>query len=200
MDKFAIMEHYFSILEKTIKRDWDSPALANYKGESFTFQQVATNIEKFHIFFRAAGIKRGDKIALSARNSARWANTFLAITTYGAVAVPILCDFTPNAIANLADHSESVMLFTDAEIFAKMDAGKMPKVKAVINNNDYTLLRCASPEFEEAFRNLNPSFADKYPMGFSRECVCYPKDNDKDICVINYTSGTTSAPKGVMLR
>lgn len=194
------MEHYFSILEKTIKRDWESPALANYKGESFTFQQVATNIEKFHIFFQAAGIKRGDKIALSARNSARWANTFLAITTYGAVAVPILCDFTPDAIANLTNHSEALMLFTDAEIFAKMDPTKMPAVKAVINNNDYTLLRCTSPEVEEAFRNLNTSFTDKYPMGFSRECVCYPKDNDKDICVINYTSGTTSAPKGVMLR
>ena len=194
------MEHYFSILEKTIKRDWEFPALANYKGESFTFQQVATNIEKFHIFFQAAGIKRGDKIALSARNSARWANTFLAITTYGAVAVPILCDFTPDAIANLTNHSEALMLFTDAEIFAKMDPTKMPAVKAVINNNDYTLLRCTSPEVEEAFRNLNTSFTDKYPMGFSRECVCYPKDNDKDICVINYTSGTTSAPKGVMLR
>lgn len=194
------MEHYFSILEKTIKRDWESPALANYKGESFTFQQVATNIEKFHIFFQAAGIKRGDKIALSARNSARWANTFLAITTYGAVAVPILCDFTPDAIANLTNHSEALMLFTDAEIFAKIDPAKMPDVKAVINNNDYTLLRCTSPEIEEAFRNLNTSFTDKYPMGFSRECVCYPKDNDKDICVINYTSGTTSAPKGVMLR
>ena len=194
------MEHYFSILEKTIKRDWESPALANYKGESFTFQQVATNIEKFHIFFQAAGIKRGDKIALSARNSARWANTFLAITTYGAVAVPILCDFTPDAIANLTNHSEALMLFTDAEIFAKIDPTKMPAVKAVINNNDYTLLRCTSPEVEEAFRNLNTSFTDKYPMGFSRECVCYPKDNDKDICVINYTSGTTSAPKGVMLR
>lgn len=194
------MEHYFSILEKTIKRDWESPALANYKGESFTFQQVATNIEKFHIFFQAAGIKRGDKIALSARNSARWANTFLAITTYGAVVVPILCDFTPDAIANLTNHSEALMLFTDAEIFAKMDPTKMPAVKAVINNNDYTLLRCTSPEVEEAFRNLNTSFTDKYPMGFSRECVCYPKDNDKDICVINYTSGTTSAPKGVMLR
>lgn len=194
------MEHYFSILEKTIKRDWESPALANYKGESFTFQQVATNIEKFHIFFQAAGIKRGDKIALSARNSARWANTFLAITTYGAVVVPILCDFTPDAIANLTNHSEALMLFTDAEIFAKMDPTKMPAVKAVINNNDYTLLRCTSPEVEEAFRNLNTSFTDKHPMGFSRECVCYPKDNDKDICVINYTSGTTSAPKGVMLR
>ena len=194
------MEHYFSILEKTIKRDWEFPALANYKGESFTFQQVATNIEKFHIFFQAAGIKRGDKIALSARNSARWANTFLAITTYGAVVVPILCDFTPDAIANLTNHSEALMLFTDAEIFAKMDPAKMPDVKAVINNNDYTLLRCTSPEIEEAFRNLNTSFTDKYPMGFSRECVCYPKDNDKDICVINYTSGTTSAPKGVMLR
>ena len=194
------MEHYFSILETTIKRDWELPALANYRGEIFTFKDVATNIEKFHIFFRAAGIRKGDKIALSARNSARWANTFLAISTYGAIVVPILSDFTAEAIANLTDHSEALMLFTDAEIFAKMDLAKMPAVKAVVNNNDYTLLYSTEPSIAEAFSNMDAKFAESYPDGLDKESICYPKDNAKDISVINYTSGTTSAPKGVMLR
>ena len=110
------MEHYFSILEQTIKRDWDRPALCNYKGETISYGKMAENIEKFHLFFQAAGIKKGDKIALSAKNTARWANTFLAINTYETVVVPILSDFTPEAIGHLTDHSEALILFTDKEI------------------------------------------------------------------------------------
>ena len=194
------MEHYFSILEQTIKRDWEKPALCNYKGETFSFCQMAENIEKFHIFFKEAGIKKGNKIALSAKNTARWANTFLAINTYEAVVVPILSDFTPEAICNLTKHSEARILFTDKEIWEKMDIALMPDVIAVVDNSDYTLLYCANPDVQAAFDNIDANFSKKFPMGFSRENVCYPKDNQKDLSIINYTSGTTSAPKGVMLR
>ncbi|MBO4843664.1 MAG: AMP-binding protein [Bacteroidales bacterium] len=194
------MEHYFSILEQTIKRDWDRPALCNYRGETFSFCQMAENIEKFHIFFKEAGIKKGEKIALSAKNTARWANTFLAINTYETVVVPILSDFTPEAVCHLTDHSEARILFTDKEIWEKMDIALMPKVIAVVDNSDYTLLYCANKDVQAAFDNIDANFKKKYPLGFSRENVCYPKDNQKDISIINYTSGTTSAPKGVMLR
>ena len=194
------MEHYFSILEQTIKRDWDRPALCNYRGETFSFCQMAENIEKFHIFFKEAGIKKGEKIALSAKNTARWANTFLAINTYETVVVPILSDFTPEAICHLTDHSEARILFTDKEIWEKMDIALMPKVIAVVDNSDYTLLYCANKDVQASFDNIDANFKKKYPLGFSRENVCYPKDNQKDISIINYTSGTTSAPKGVMLR
>ena len=194
------MEHYFSILEQTIKRDWEKPALCNYKGETFSFCKMAENIEKFHIFFKEAGIVKGNKIALSAKNTARWANTFLAINTYEAVVVPILSDFTPEAICNLTNHSEARILFTDKDIWEKMDLALMPNVIAVVDNSDYTLLYCANADVQAAFDNIDANFNKKFPMGFSRENVCYPKDNQKDISIINYTSGTTSAPKGVMLR
>lgn len=194
------MEHYFSILEQTIKRDWDRPALCNYKGETISFCQMAENIEKFHLFFQEAGIKKGEKIALSAKNTARWANTFLAINTYETVVVPILSDFTPEAICNLTNHSEARILFTDKEIWEKMDLALMPNILAVVDNSDYTLLYCANKDVQTAFDNIDANFKKKYPLGFSRENVCYPKDNQKDLSIINYTSGTTSAPKGVMLR
>ena len=194
------MEHYFSILEQTIKRDWEKPALCNYKGETFSFCKMAENIEKFHIFFKEAGIVKGNKIALSAKNTARWANTFLAINTYEAVVVPILSDFTPEAICNLTNHSEARILFTDKEIWEKMDLALMPNIIAVVDNSDYTLLYCANADVQAAFDNIDANFNKKFPMGFSRENVCYPKDNQKDLSIINYTSGTTSAPKGVMLR
>lgn len=192
--------HYFSRLETAVKSYWDKPALCNYNGESFTYCELATNVEKFHIFFEKAGIAKGDHIALCAKNSARWALSFLAANTYGAVVVPILCDFLPESINNLVDHSESGVLFTDPDIWAKLDISLMPKVKAVVSVSDFTLLHAADDRIKSAFETLPEAFSAKFPMGFSRENVCYPKDNAKDICVINYTSGTTSAPKGVMLR
>lgn len=194
------MKHYFTRLQEVMRAHWDSPALSNYKGESFTFGEVATHIEKFHIFFESAGIKKGDKIALCAKNSARWAVSFLAVNTYGAVVVPILADFHPESINALTDHSESKILITDADMWKKLDIGKMPLLKGVISAGDFTLLYCSDPALKKSMDNLHETFQAKYPMGFTRENVSYPTDNDKEIALINYTSGTTSAPKGVMIR
>ena len=194
------MEHYFSKLERSIKDFWDKTALANYKGESFTFEETAVNIEKFHIFFESIGIKKGDKIALCAKNSARWAVSFLSVNTYEAVVVPILSDFTYDSISHLVDFSESAVLFTDTDMFKHMDVAVMPSVRAVVSVSDFTLLYSADDTVKEAFDNIPNTFASKYPLGFGRENVSYPVDNMSDVCVINYTSGTTSAPKGVMIR
>lgn len=194
------MEHYLSKLERTVKEFWDLQALRNYRGESFTFGELATNIAKFHILFEKAGVRKGDKIALCAKNSARWAVSFLSINTYEAVVVPILNDFLPSSVAHLTDHSNSVMLFTDPEIWAKIDPAATPKLRAVISCVDFTLLYSADEAVKTAFEGINEAFTAKYPMGYSRENVSYPTSNLKDLAVINYTSGTTSAPKGVMLR
>ncbi len=194
------MTHYFTRLTEAIRANWESPALCNYKGDEFTFQQVATLIAKFHICFEEGGVKKGDKIALCAKNSAKWGISFLAINTYEAVAVPILADFTPDSINSLVDHSESVILFTNTDIWKKLDKDAMPRIKAVLSVDDFTLLYCTDEKIKAAMDDLQAAFEKKYPLGFTRENVNYPTDNAKDLAIINYTSGTTSAPKGVMLR
>lgn len=193
-------EHYISKLERSIRLRWNDPALCNFQGEEFTFGDLATNIAKFHILFGNLGIRKGDKIALSARNSARWGVSFLSISTYNAVVVPILNDFLPENIARLVDHSDSVLLFTDPDIWEKMDPDSMPGIKAAISVKDFTLLFSRSDDTKTAFERLPEAFNSRYPLGFSSANVQYAKDNLKEIAVINYTSGTTSAPKGVMLR
>ena len=194
------MKHYFSRLEEQIKANWERPALANFRGESFTFGELATQIAKFHVFFDAVGIKKGDKVALCAKNSARWGITFFAANTYEAVLVPILADFHPDSVNSLVDHSESVLLLTDTDIWSKLDIEKMPKLKAVISSSDFSLLYAADEKVQTVNDDIDALFAAKYPMGFSASDVSYPKENDKELAIINYTSGTTSAPKGVMLR
>ena len=194
------MKHYFTRLEEAMKANWGRPALGNYRGELFTFGEVAENIAKLHVLYEAAGLKKGDKVALCAKNSARWGIAFFSANTYEAVVVPILADFHPDSVNSLVDHSESTVLFTDTDIWNKLDIAKMPKVKAVVSTADFKLLYAADEKIQSANDNLQALFEAKYPNGFTAADVSYPTDNDKELAIINYTSGTTSAPKGVMLR
>ncbi len=194
------MKHYLTRFENAVKGNWNTTAVSNFRGESFTFGEMAANIAKFHLFFNEIGLKKGDKVALCAKNSARWGITFFAANTYEAVLVPILADFHPDSINNLVDHSESMVLLTDTDIWEKLDITKMPAVRAVISSSDFSILYAADETVQTAHDVIDSLFEAKYPEGFTMEDVSYPTDNDKNMAVINYTSGTTSAPKGVMLR
>ena len=187
-------------MENTIKANWARLALANFRGESFTYGDLAKQIARFHVFFETVGLKKGDKVALCAKNSARWGITFFAANTYEAVLVPILADFNPEAVNSLVDHSESKVLLTDTDIWNKLDITKMPTVQAVFSSSDFSLLYAADAKVQEACDKLDELFEAKYPNGYTAEMVSFPTDNDTELAIINYTSGTTSAPKGVMLR
>ena len=99
------------IIEDSIKKNWDCPALSDYNGVTLYYRDVARRIEKIHIMLETCGLQRGDKIAICGRNSACWAVAFLATLTYGAVAVPVQHEFTPEQVYNVVNHSEAKLLF-----------------------------------------------------------------------------------------
>ena len=193
------MKHYLKTLEETIRNHWELPAVADYCGQTFTYGELAENVESIHIFFEKIGIVKGDKIAICARNSARWAISFYAVNTYKTVVVPLLADFHPDSIVNLVNHSESVVLFTDAEIWNNLDSQAMPALKAVVSVGDFSLLWSCDDSVSEAWNKRYEFLGEKHPDGFKPEDVNYPSDNFDDLAIINYTSGTSGDPKGVML-
>ena len=191
--------HYLERLQAATRKFWDKPALNNIGGETFNYAQMATQIEKFHLVFEKLGFKKGDKIAICAQNGARWGMAYLAVNTYETVIVPILADFTPDSVNHLVNHSESLALFTNAAKWKKLDLAKMPLLKLVIDVDTWKTLWTADESIQAIYDQMDDLFAAKHPGGYGPDDVVFPTDNWDDLSTINYTSGSTGDPKGVML-
>ena len=190
---------FIALIEKSIKKHWDANSLTDYKGVTYQYKDVARKIEKLHIIFEESGVKPGDKIAICGRNMSHWGVTFLATVTYGAVIVPILHEFKPDQVHNIVNHSEAKLLFVGDVVWEGLDENAMPGLEGVILVNDFSLLVSRTEKLTYAREHLNELFGKKFPKNFRKEHINYYKDSADELLVLNYTSGTTSFSKGVMI-
>lgn len=186
-------------LLKSMTLHWELPALTDFNGTSYQYKDVARKITKLHIIFDRIGLKPGDKIAICGRNSAQWAVAFIGAVTYGAVAVPILNEFKPDNIHHLITHSESKLLFVDNSIWENLDPDSLPTLIGALSMHDYSLALSRSGALTDVRARLNEYFGRKFPERFTSADLVVYADKPDELCMINYTSGSTGFSKGVML-
>ena len=190
---------YNQMILKSIQDHWFLDSMSDYGVFTLQYKDVARIIEKLHILFEQADIQKGDKIALCGRNLSRWGAAFFSILTYGAVAVPILHEFHPSQVHDIVNHSESKLLFVGDKVWPTLNGDEMPDLQGIISLVDYSLLVCRNDKLAYARENLNRLFGERFPSRFLPELLSYHQDSPDELAVLNYTSGTTSNSKGVML-
>lgn len=187
------------LLESSFRKNWNCPALSDYKGVTLYYRDVARRIEKIHIVFERCGVQKGDRVSICGRNQANWGVAFLAALTYGAVPVPILHEFKSSNVHHLVNHSESRILFVGDVVWEGLSQPEMPNLDAIITLRDFSLLYAANDQILDTRDHLNELFGKKYPRSFQPESINYYEDQPDELAMINYTSGTSGFSKGVMI-
>jgi long-chain acyl-CoA synthetase len=179
--------------------NWELPALTDYEGETIYYKDFAKSIAKLHAYFKAGGVKKGDKIALCGRNSSNWAIAFFGTLSYGAVVVSILHEFDKGSVEYIVDHSDAKVFFADTAIYNKINIETIPQLETVVSLDDFSLLHSQSEELKSFFENQEEFFKKRFTKDFTANDIDWHKEEDDEMAIINYTSGTTSSPKGVMI-
>lgn len=188
-----------AIIHESIVKNWDRLALSDLGGINYRYKDMAEYIEKLRILFDAAGLKPGDKVAICGKNSSNWAVTFMACITSGMVAVPILHEFKPDVVHHLVNHSEAKLLFVDKSIWKQLDEKELPFLRGAIFISEFGMPLCREKSLCDTRNNLNLHFGKKFPYAYGPDDFSVYEDEPEELCIINYTSGSTGFSKGVML-
>lgn len=170
-----------AMLQASYRDFADNQSLIFVGEENLTYKQLETEVKKAALQLWAAGVKKGDKVAILSLNMPQWGIAFFATSVLGAVVVPILPDFHPNEIKNILQHAEVSVIYVSETLRAKLEPISGLKI---IYIEDF---RFVTEETQLLAETIDKSFFE------------YPKVEEQDLCSIIYTSGTTGKSKGVML-
>jgi long-chain acyl-CoA synthetase len=196
-----IQKNFIKMYEESFARNFDLPALSDYTSDvSYTYGEMARQIARMHLLYEAAGVKKGDKIAVFGKNSSNWCVGFMSVITYGAVSVPVLADFKPADAHTIINHSDAVMLLVDTQTMNGLSEEEMTNVLSILSLDDFGILSSKpKPALKKAHAGLDELFYTKFTKGFGPEQVKYAEVDNSEVVEINYTSGTTGFSKGVVL-
>ncbi|MBQ5836903.1 MAG: AMP-binding protein [Alistipes sp.] len=166
----------YEILHESVKNFSERIAFSLWKGDSITFKKVGEKVAEVQEMLRSAGLKKGDKVVLLSSNMPNWGICYFAITTGGYTVVPVLPDMTSADLDRIVEHSEAKAMCVSDKLFTKISSEVSSKLNIIIRTKNLTVLSQNVKEEGE---------------------LTIPQPDD--LAALIYTSGTTSAPKGVML-
>ena len=191
MEKSASQSRLDQMYTTAFQENWENPLFTDYGSKTSTFGEVATQIESLKITMKEAGLKPGDKIAIYARNSSKWATAFFSIMAFKGVVVPILPDFTPENAHHILEHSGAKALFVADSLFANLNRDELKNLKLITSTDDFRILSGKSDSSNQMAINDSLSVEKKEFL--------FPKRDDEDLLVLSYTSGSMGFSKGVMI-
>lgn len=179
----------------------DKPALSTVDGEPITYQDLRQQIDALIVMMAESGIVKGDRVAILSQNMPNWGVAYLAVTSMGAVVVPILVDFHVNEILQILKHSEAKMVFVSSAQYDKIGYAELePGVSLVSLDNFEPLPRSAPKDklgefiYEQGKQLQKLKNKALKAIGLIDGAV-----REEDLATLIYTSGTTGHSKGVML-
>lgn len=173
-----------ALFEETLKRNGRCNAYAFAGEKPMSFEEAGSQINALMAFLEKAEITPGDRVAILSNNMPNWAIAYFSITFMGAVAVPVLPDFSQTEVANVLTHSGAKAIFISSAMHNKIDGFKGEDLKTAILIDDFSIV-----------------FSEKKLPDFNKFATPVKKYNieEDDLASIIYTSGTTGRSKGVML-
>ncbi|MDP2107108.1 MAG: AMP-binding protein [Desulfobulbaceae bacterium] len=179
------------LVESSVRRYAQRPALSMAFAKPLSYVALGETINILSAALAAKGVKRGERVAILAENSPNWGVAFLAVTAIGAIAVPILPDFTEGDVRHIVrDASVSWVFTTKRQIEKILDCGS-DVIKAIFTTDDSELAHLGPVE---TFSSIL-AYGSRLPLAGLDALGPLPGDT----AVIIYTSGTSGHSKGVML-
>ncbi|MBQ7752619.1 MAG: AMP-binding protein [Treponema sp.] len=177
------------LLKIQVQRFAERPLFTDFEGpigskNTLTYNQVYQKVIKLALWLCENGIKKGDRVVISGKNSPEWAVSYLASFFAGAIAVPIDCALRQNEVCNLIKTAEPKITLTDDD-----------KLDFIKKEFPGVIAKSLNPTVEENYvYNLKANAGtDESALSAEQQPAC------DDTAVILFTSGTTGNPKGVML-
>ncbi len=179
----------------------DNLSLGSIDKSAYRYSELKEYILSVTEYLKSNGIRKGDKIAILSESSPNWGIVYFAVTSLGAIAVPIMTEFQPEEIAYIIEDSGAKGIFVSDKCKVKLDVFEVANLNFVVLLDDFSIvskdkLKSFIVDDADTIRN---NYAKMDFTSFNESTLLGDDVNEDDIASLIYTSGTTGHSKGVLL-